>query len=93
MKNEEIIEFIDGLNYGKEMFLTFKETKYFIQGWWEQDQAHLVFDYAEPSDNPNCLWMCSSKQMSDCAEAFLEAKLWAGKAFSEVESEIVWTDC
>lgn len=51
----------------------------------------------EPFDpeNPECnkyIWEYSSTDSNECVQAFLDAPLWDGKKFYDVESEITWAD-
>ena len=34
----------------------------------------------------------STNSVKECADKFLEAKIWDGKSFWEVESEMEWVD-
>ena len=38
------------------------------------------------------IWEHSSSDSSDCVQAFLDAPLWDGKKFYDVEKEIAWAD-
>ena len=100
MVNGNIKEFVDNLNYGAEMYFIFQEKKYFIQGWVEDDVHYLVLDYDYETEvfnlgNPEFnkyIWKCSSADSGECVQAFLDAPLWDGKKFYDVEAEITWTD-
>ena len=93
-------EFVDNLYYGSEMYFVFREKKFFIQGWIEDGIHHLVLDYDYETErfdpnNPECntyLWEFSSADSGDCVKAFLDAPLWDGKSFYDVESEMRWVD-
>ena len=95
-----VSEFVDNLYYGTEMYIIFREKKYFIQGWYDKPIHHLVLDYdyeTEPFDgnNPDChqnIWECSSKDPMECVNNFLSAPIWEGKTFYEVEKDMTWTD-
>ena len=100
MINGNVKEFVDNLYYGTEMYFIFRNHKYFIQGWRKDTVFSLFLDYdyeTEPFDenNPECqkyIWQYSSADPSECVKAFLDAPLWGGKTFYEVEQEITWTD-
>ena len=100
MINGNVKEFIDNLYYGAEMYFIFREKKYFIQGWVEDSMHYLVLDYDYKTEviNPNDLecnnyiWEYSSSDSSECVQAFLDAPLWDGKKFYDVEAEITWID-
>lgn len=100
MVNGSTKEFIDNLYYGSEMYFNYNHRSYFIQGWVKDGLHYLVLDYNYEAENydPNetaCskpIWEYSSKDSSECVQAFLEAPVWDGKKFYDVEKEMVWTD-
>ena len=100
MINGNVNAFIGNLHFGTEMYFIYKGKKYFIQGWVENGIHYLVLDYDyeteiyDPSDS-NCtgyIWEYSSADSNECVKAFLNAPIWDGKRFCEVEKEIEWTD-
>ena len=100
MINGNTSEFVDNLYYGTEMYFIYNHKTFFIQGWVEDDLHFLVldFDYEieryDPS-NPKGkqpIWEYSSKDSMECVQAFLDAPLWDGKRFYEVEKKMIWTD-
>ena len=94
MINGNITEFIDQLYYGQELVFIFKEKKYFIQGWWNDDhsQTTMVLSFAEEKDFDGYLWECRKERMDLCADAFLSASLWEGKTFLQIQQDVIWTD-
>ena len=100
MIDGNVKEFVDNLYYGSEMYFIFNDKKYFIQGWFDDPVHHLVLDYdyqTEPFDenNPDCnkyIWEYSSEISDECVKAFLDAPLWNGKTFYEVEKDITWAE-
>ncbi len=100
MIDGNVNEFVDNLYYGSEMYFIFRGKKYFIQGWVEDSIHHLTLDYdyeteAFDPDNLECntyIWEHSSKDSKECVQAFLDAPIWEGKRFYDVEKEITWTD-
>ena len=102
MIDGDVNEFVDGLYYGDEMYFIFRGRKYFIQGWVEGSLHYLVLDYdyeTEPFDPKKSegnkykyIWEYSSTDSNECVQAFLNAPLWDGKKFYDVESEITWAD-
>ncbi len=100
MIDGNVSEFVDNLYYGTEMYFIYSEKKYFIQGWVKDSIHTLVLDYDyetekyDPND-PNCnkyVWEYKSEDPAECVKAFLDAPLWDGKTFYEVEKEMTWTD-
>ncbi|MBP3816971.1 MAG: hypothetical protein J6H31_01595 [Butyrivibrio sp.] len=97
MIDGNVKEFVDNLYYGSEMYFVYKDKKYFIQGWVENEMHFLVLDY-EKSNLPDdytfksYIWEHKAKDSNECVQAFLDAPLWDGKTFYEVEREITWTE-
>lgn len=97
MIDGDVKEFVDNLYYGTEMYFLFRGKKYFVQGWYEDGIHHLTLEIEEPYDSkdPLCqgyVWSHESKERGECAQAFLNAPIWDGKKFYEVEKEMTWTD-
>ena len=89
-----ITEFIDKLYFGQELVFVYKETQYFIQGWWEESNSAAVMVLSEMNSKPfdGYLWEYHSAKMSHCAEAFLSAPIWDGNDFMSIQEEITWTE-
>ena len=49
-----------------------------------------IFQYSPPSETD--IWECDAATMEACLNAFLDARIFDGKTFWEVESEIEWVD-
>ena len=102
MIDGDVNQFVDNLYYGTEMYFRYKGVTYFIEGWMDEDKNHMLFldDYLNTlglnnSDNPSeykYIWEYKSKDSSECVNAFLNAPLFDGKTFMDVENEITWTD-
>lgn len=99
MINGDLNEFVDIANSGGELFFLYKEKKYFLQGWFKDNQHIMVLDCLDDEITENYeidqyiyLWETKEKLMSLCAEKFLEAKLWNGRNFWQAEHEIEWFD-
>ena len=90
MIDGNIRDFINNLYYGSAMFFEFDGKKYFIQGWYHEGMHNLVVDYA--ANSTGYIWKYSSKDSSECVENFLNARLWNGKKFHDVENEITWLE-
>ncbi len=92
MINGNITEFMDKLYYGEELLFEYHNRTYFIQGWIKDGMAYMVLD--EYGDKPfeRYLWECNNTTMRECAEMFLEAKLWDDNDFLQIEKEVIWKD-
>lgn len=64
MKNGNVQEFVDHIHYGDELWFLYNGTKYFLEGWIENDILELVLyemkengqDYKWKGDNNIILW-------------------------------------
>lgn len=99
MIDGNVKEFVDNLYFGTEMYFIYRGQRYFIQGWYDNPLHHLVLDYDyENTGAPNeyafagYLWEHNAEDSNECVQEFLNAPLWDGKTFYEVEKEITWTD-
>lgn len=89
MKNGSVSEFVNHIYYGDELWFVFEGKKYFLEGWSEDDILELcLFEMTE--NGATYVWKGDSKKYP--AELFLEAPIWNGKTFWEVENEIEWVD-
>ena len=91
MINGDIKIFLDNLYIGQELLFAYKNIKYFVQGWTTGDEKkHLeCWEYGTPSP---ILWEKNGASMSELANDFLEAPLWDGKTFHEIEADAIWLD-
>ncbi|MBO5513913.1 MAG: hypothetical protein J5961_04925 [Mogibacterium sp.] len=94
MIDGNITEFIDQLYYGQEIVFIYKEKKYFIQGWWNDARSETTMVLTEVSDHPfeGYMWEHHANKMPACAEAFLNAPLWDGKTFLQIQEDVTWGD-
>ena len=94
MINYDYSTFINFIYYGEEVNFSYKDRKYFIQGWSKkikdkskQSYYHLEVARWVPLLQPN-LWEYNSfVSMEECAKAFMDAKIFDGKSFPEIEHE------
>ena len=99
MIDGNVTEFVDNLYYGSEMYFIFRGKRYFIQGWYRHSIHYLVLDYDHQNNEVpegykfnGYIWEHQSKDPSECVKVFLDAPLWDGKKFYEVEKEIIWAE-
>ncbi len=90
MKNGDISEFVDGLYHGDERIFLYRGQKFFIEGLSYDDKNHLLLYRWEPKSE--CVWDGVSEIGRFCVDKFLQAPLFDGKTFWEVEQEIEWVD-
>ena len=97
MINGDPHEFVDHLYSGQDTVFVFHGVKYWFQGYTVEETKtdHMeIFQY-QPSPEPTgdyYLWTCDADSMEKCLDAFLDAPIFDGKCFWDVESEIEWVD-
>lgn len=91
MINGNIKDFLDSLYIGQELLFSYKEVKYFIQGWTKDNgEKHLeCWEYETQSP---FLWEADGPSMSALANSFLDAPLWDGKTLEEIEACVTWLE-
>lgn len=92
MLNGDVQEFVDGLYYGDGRNFVYDDMEFFIQGWHIKGFCYLVLELFVPFHKAT-YWECLSKDNQECVNKFLEAKIFKGKSFWEVEKNITWIDC
>lgn len=104
MISGDINDFLDGISWGQQCWLQYKDGLHFIQGWSKEGEYHLVHEfYRIPKGcfcyeddkliyekEKTCEWVNEDNDIS--VKEFLEANIWEGKKFYEVEPEIEWVD-
>lgn len=89
MINGNVSEFVNHIYYGDELWFKFEGEKFFLEGWNNDGILELtLFEMKE--NGMKYVWKGNSKQYP--AEDFLDAPIWNGKTFWEVENEIEWVD-
>ena len=94
MINGDINAFIEVAQYGHEVFFLYKGQKFFLQGMGPSANGtyDLFLDRFEPPAD-DYIWVGVGRDHKYPIEEFLNAKIWDGKNFWEVEHEIEWVDC
>ena len=92
MINGDLNEFMDYLHIGFELIFVYDGKKYFLQGLTVDGNNTLFLDRWEPTFEAS-VWKCTGVGLKYPVDEFLEARIWNGKKFMEVEQEIEWVDC
>lgn len=92
MINGEITEFVDKLYYGEELLFEYDGKEYFLQGWKNPSDATMVLDIQDDKPFEDYLWKSIRPSIRECAEEFLNSKLWGGKTFMEIQREVTWKE-
>lgn len=88
MKDRSPQEFIDDLTYGMEQTFCFRGRTYFIEGSIEPDGTWLAHMDCWGPSREDYVWVYRAPTMAECVEAFLEAPLFDGLTFWQVEGEM-----
>lgn len=84
--------FVDDLYQGQELNFLYNDRKYFIQGFYENGTYSLTLTRFVPLLE-QYLWHNSSNDtMYENAKEFMKSKVFDGKTFAEIESEVEWLD-
>lgn len=92
MINGNANDFVDRIYSCQDTIFVYKNIKYWFQGYMpDVDIVHMeIFQY-----QPSCeevIWEYNSNTIEECHQAFLNAPIFDGKTFWEVESDIEWVD-
>lgn len=90
MKNGDVREFVDHIYYGDELWFLYQGKKYFLEGWSTGGSLDLYL-YEMTDNGKTYTWKGSSAHYP--VDTFLEAKIWDGKSFWDIEQDIEWVDC
>ena len=52
----------------------------------------MVLDDVTVLGNNKYLWEYQAETMRECAEAFLNAEIWGGKDFIQIQENVTWSD-
>lgn len=92
MKNGNLTEFMDKLYYGEELEFEYQGKQYFLQGWSENSRCRMTLDAIDHQPFEKYIWEYDHESMRNCAEAFIQAPIWEGKSFFQIESDVTWID-
>ena len=92
MINGDYDMFINDLHYGYGMNFSYKNRKYYIEGFYKENKYRLELERFVPFLK-DFLWEYKSEDsLSECAKEFMKSKIFDGKTFAEIESEVEWLD-
>lgn len=90
MIDGNVNEFVDHIQYGDELWFIYDNKKYFLEGLPENGVCKLFF-YEMVEGGKECSWNGDADNYP--VNSFLEAPIFNGKIFYEVEKDIKWVDC
>lgn len=92
MLNGDVNAFVETIYTGTDLVFWFDGKKYFLQGYVENGTSNLYLDQLDPPGT-DYVWVGIGKPGKYPVQEFLEARLWNGKNFWEVQEEMEWVDC
>lgn len=92
MIDGNVNEFVDYIHDGAELVFLYKGQKFFLQGFFEDEKYTLVLDRWEPPAD-DYIWVGVGGSKGFPVKEFLDAPIWDGRTFWEVERQMQWVDC
>ena len=94
MINGNLQMFLDTLYLLEDLEVIFRGREYLIQGWTENIGSPNQFSHIEMFRTDEVEegydFQCDAPTNTQCATAFLRAKVWDGMDFYQAEREIEW---
>jgi len=96
MKDGNFSEFLDHLYYGDELYLKYKDCIYFIQGWVHDIEGarspKIMECYRSCNGSYDEIFHTEKNSMYECAQQFLQEKIFEEKTLQEIEKDATWVD-
>jgi len=84
-------KFLEVVASGQDITYKFKDKIYWYQGYNKNDKFRMeIFVYIPATEG--FVWECEKATYIDCLNEFINAPIFDGKTFWEVENEIEWGD-
>ncbi|MDY2890201.1 MAG: hypothetical protein SOT14_01490 [Succinivibrio sp.] len=83
--------FIETLSDGFEVFFLYKNKKYLAEGLNDRDNKCIIVVYQLEPFLPDPIWVSPSRNYYDI-NSFIQAEIFEGKSFWEVQDQIKWVD-
>ncbi len=90
MINGDPHDFVETIYSGQDMTFWFHGKRYYFQGYNKADGFFMEIYHMDPPYED--FWSFFGADSGVCGDAFLEAPIFDGKTFWEVEQEIEWFD-
>ena len=91
MINGNIKEFIDKIYYGDELWFIYNNTKYMLEGLFEKGTYNLYL-FVPYMEGTGYTWVGTGTKDSYPVKDFLNAPIFDGKAFIDIEDSVEWVD-
>lgn len=92
MINGDYTEFINHIHYGDELWFVYKNEKYFLEGL-RKDGILMLFLFKMGTEGTQNDWIGKGTKENYPVDEFLEAKIFDGKSFREIQNDVEWVDC
>ncbi len=84
--------FLEVIASGQDITYKFRGEIYWYQGYNKGDKFRMEIYKYIPLQERELTWECEKGSYIDCYNEFVEAPIFDGKTFWEVEQEIEWGD-
>ncbi len=91
MTDGDIDDFIDALSLGDDLTFLYNGQKFFLRGYNQNGRATLYLDRLDPPADDYIL-VLAGRERQYPVQQFMDARIWDGKTFMEVQDEIQWVD-
>lgn len=91
MKNGNVTEFVDHIHWGDKLIFLYRGQKFFLQGLPADHKFNLYLDRWEPPAD-DYIWVGEGDDKEYPVSKFLNAKIWDGKSFWDVQDQMEWVD-
>ena len=94
MKNGNVNNFLDTLQYD-DHYIIFEGEKFFFNAVCtdENGLSHFeIYKMTLDGEKSEVFWLVSCEDPNECVSKFTKERLFKGKTFWDVESEMTWVD-
>lgn len=91
MINGDVTSFVEGIGFGETSAFVYNEEVYVIQGYCQDEVRYLFLDRVEPKAD-DLLWSSSLDDGEYPVDEFLDAPLFNGKTFMDIEDQVEWIE-
>ena len=85
-------DFLDRIYSCQDTIYIYKGIKFWFQGYMpDSNTVRMEVIQYQPADNKD-IWSYDATTIEQCKQAFIDAPIFDGKTFWDVEQDIEWVD-
>lgn len=88
MLGNDLNDFLNDMYYNPEKEIVYDKQRYMVVGYIDETGELYTLGVYTIEKNSKELFKCTSKERSECVEAFEQAKIFEGKTIYEAEKDI-----